>query len=88
MRGLAPLIATAVAAATLGERPAPLALAGVLALVAGVVGMGASGLAHGRIDAPTLRYALLNAAVIAVYSVIDGAGRAALGAGNGARFRL
>ena len=74
MRGFAPLIATAVAAVALGERPAPLALAGVFALVAGVVAMGASGLAHGRIDGATLRYALLNAAVIAIYSVIDGEG--------------
>ena len=74
MRGLAPLIATAVAAAALGERPAPLALAGVFALVAGVVAMGASGFAHGRVDAATLRYALLNAAIIAIYSVIDGEG--------------
>jgi drug/metabolite transporter (DMT)-like permease len=74
MRGLAPLIATAMAAFWLDERPPPLALAGVLALVAGVVGMGASGLAHGRIDAATLRIALLNAAIIAVYSVIDGEG--------------
>src|SRR5947209_3684394 len=61
MRGLAPLIATAVAAAFLAERPAPLALAGVLALVAGVLTMGANGLAHGRVDAATLRYAMLNA---------------------------
>ncbi|MDE3176080.1 MAG: EamA family transporter [Pseudomonadota bacterium] len=74
MRGLAPLIATAVAAALLAERPAPLALAGVLALVAGVLTMGANGLAHGRIDAATLRFAMVNAAVIAVYSVIDGEG--------------
>lgn len=74
MRGLAPLIATGVAAAALGERPPPLALAGVFALVAGVVAMGASGFAQGRIDAATLRYALFNAAVIAIYSVIDGEG--------------
>lgn len=74
MRGLAPLIAAAVAYATLGERPSALALAGVLTLVAGVVGMGASGLAHGRIDRATLGVALVNAAIIAVYSVIDGEG--------------
>jgi drug/metabolite transporter (DMT)-like permease len=74
MRGLAPLIATAIAAATLGERPPGLALIGVLTLVVGVLGMGSSGLAHGRIDAPTVRIALINAAVIAAYSVIDGQG--------------
>ena len=74
MRGLAPLIAASIAFATLGERPSALALAGVLALVAGVLGMGASGLAHGRIDRATVGIALINAAVIAVYSVIDGEG--------------
>ena len=79
MRGLAPLIATAIAAATLAERPSGLALAGVLALVAGVLAMGGSGLAQGRIDAPTVRYALVNAGVIAIYSVIDGAGARASG---------
>ncbi len=74
MRGLAPLIATAIAAATLREIPEPIALVGVLALVAGVAAMGVSGLAHGRIDRSTLLVALANSAVIAIYSVIDGAG--------------
>ena len=50
MRGLAPLIATAIAAATLREIPDGVALVGVLALVVGVATMGLSGLAHGRID--------------------------------------
>ena len=74
MRGLAPLVATSIAAATLGEIPSPLALGGVLALVAGVFAMGASGLANGRIDRATVAVALVNAVVIAVYSVIDGEG--------------
>ncbi len=81
MRGFAPLIATAVAAFWLAERPAPMALVGVLALVAGVLTMGANGLAQGRIDAATVRYALLNAAVIAIYSVIDGQGGRLAGPG-------
>jgi drug/metabolite transporter (DMT)-like permease len=74
MRGFAPLVATSIAAATLSEWPSPLALGGVLALVAGVVSMGASGLANGRIDRATVAIALVNAVVIAVYSVIDGQG--------------
>jgi drug/metabolite transporter (DMT)-like permease len=81
MRGFAPLLAAAVAFAALGERPSALALAGVLALVAGVVGMGASGLAHGRIDRQTLGVAVVNAAIIAVYSVIDGEGARLSGPG-------
>jgi drug/metabolite transporter (DMT)-like permease len=74
MRGLAPLVATAIAAVALREIPAPIELIGVLALVAGVVATGVSGLAHGRIDRATLFVALANSAVIAIYSVIDGAG--------------
>ncbi len=74
MRGLAPLIATVIAATWLGERPSALGLSGVLALVAGVFAMGVSGLSQGRIDAASLRVAVINAAIIAVYSVIDGQG--------------
>ena len=74
MRGLAPLLATAIAAATLREIPDAVALVGVIGLVVGVATMGLSGLAHGRIDRATLIVALANSAVIAVYSVIDGMG--------------
>ncbi len=74
MRGLAPLVATMIAAATLREIPSPIAFLGVLALVAGVATMGLSGLAHGRIDRATLAIAIANSGVIAVYSVIDGEG--------------
>ncbi len=74
MRGLAPLIATGIAAVTLREVPDSVALVGVLALVAGVATMGLSGLAHGRIDRVTLVVALCNSVTIATYSVIDGEG--------------
>ncbi len=58
MRGLAPLVASGIAAVTLHEVPGAVALVGVLALVAGVATMGLSGLAHGRIDRVTLVLAL------------------------------
>jgi drug/metabolite transporter (DMT)-like permease len=74
MRGLAPLVATAIAAVALREIPDAVALVGVLGLVAGVATMGLSGLAHRRIDRATLIVALVNSAVIAIYSVIDGEG--------------
>ena len=81
MRGAAPLIATALAFATLAERPAGLALLGIAALVAGIVGMGASGFRQGRIDGRTLGVALGNGAIIALYSVIDGQGARVSGPG-------
>ncbi len=81
MRGLAPLIAAIIALVTLGEAPAPIASLGVAALVAGVLAMGASGFAHGRINRSTILVALANSAVIAIYSVIDGEGARISGAG-------
>jgi drug/metabolite transporter (DMT)-like permease len=81
MRGAAPMIATGLAAATLGETPSALALAGIVTLVAGIVGMGASGFRQGRIDTATLVVALANGAVIALYSVIDGEGARLSGPG-------
>ncbi len=81
MRGAAPMIATALAAAFLDERPSALALAGIATLVTGVAGMGASGFRQGRIDAATLGVALANGAIIALYSVIDGQGARLSGSG-------
>jgi drug/metabolite transporter (DMT)-like permease len=81
MRGLAPLIAAVIALTTLGEAPGPIASLGVAALVAGVLTMGASGLAHGRINRRTIIVAVANSAVIAIYSVIDGQGARLSGAG-------
>jgi drug/metabolite transporter (DMT)-like permease len=86
MRGLAPLIAAMIALATLGEAPGPIASLGVAALVAGVLAMGASGFAHGRINRPTILVALANSAVIAIYSVIDGQGARLSGAGSAFAF--
>ncbi len=74
MRGLAPLVATLIAAMFLQEIPGPLGLAGVAILVAGVVTMGANGLAHGRVDRETIFVALVNSVIIAIYSVVDGEG--------------
>jgi drug/metabolite transporter (DMT)-like permease len=86
MRGLAPLIAAIIALVTLGEAPAPMASLGVALLVVGVLAMGASGFAHGRINRPTIIVALVNSAVIAIYSVIDGQGARLSGAGSAFAF--
>jgi drug/metabolite transporter (DMT)-like permease len=82
MRGAAPLMAAMIALATLGERIGPVAMLGVAALVAGVLLMGASGLAHRRLDVPALAAALANSVVIAAYSVIDGEGARLSGSGS------
>jgi drug/metabolite transporter (DMT)-like permease len=74
MRGLAPLVATAIAAVTPREVPDLVALVGVFALVVGVATLGLSALAHGRIDRLSIVVALLNSVTIAIYSVIDGEG--------------
>ena len=81
MRGLAPLIAAIIALMTLGEAPPAITSLGVALLVVGVLSMGVSGFAHGRIDRATIIVALVNSAVIAVYSVIDGQGARLSGAG-------
>jgi drug/metabolite transporter (DMT)-like permease len=86
MRGLAPLIAAIIALVTLGEAPPPIASLGVALLVLGVLAMGASGFAHGRINRPTIIVALINSAVIAIYSVIDGQGARLSGAGSAFAF--
>jgi drug/metabolite transporter (DMT)-like permease len=86
MRGLAPLIAAIIALVTLGEAPPPIASLGVGLLVVGVLAMGASGFAHGRINRSTILVALVNSAVIAIYSVIDGQGARLSGAGSAFAF--
>lgn len=72
MRGGAPLLVTALGAATFDERLRLPALAGVALISVGVVTIGRSG--TGRHAAGAARYALLNAAIIAAYTLIDGAG--------------
>ena len=86
MRGLAPLVAALIAFATLAESPGPVAAVGVGILVCGVILMGASGVAHGRIDAATIAVAVANSFVIAVYSVIDGEGARIAGEGAPSAF--
>ena len=81
MRGLAPLVTAAIAFAALGEAPRPLAMLGVVVLASGIILMGASGLAHRRIDRTTVAVALANSIIIAIYTVIDGEGARISGAG-------
>lgn len=73
-RGSGPLITVVVAVAVLGERPSPIALVGVAAIIAGVVGIGLvdSGSSRERdgID-PGIVFGLLTGAAIAAYTLWD-----------------
>lgn len=79
MRGLAPLLVAAASTAVLGEPLSAFAWAGVLAVSAGVVGIGLSRGNAGGHPAKALRYAVANAVIIALYTVIDGLGVRASG---------
>lgn len=83
MRGLAPLLVATASAALIGEALGGAAWAGVLAVSVGVIAIGLSrgavGGATGGNAAKALRYALANAAIIALYTVIDGLGVRAAG---------
>ncbi len=79
MRGSAPLLVALSASVTLGETLSPLAWIGVLGVSAGVLILG---LTKHAFDAPrAVQFALVNAVIIASYTVVDALGvRAAGGA--------
>ena len=79
MRGSAPLLVALASAAVVGERLSAAAWMGVLAVSAGVLAIGLSRSAAGGHPAKALRYALANAAIIALYTLIDGLGVRAAG---------
>ncbi len=77
MRGTAPLLVALSATVTLGETLSPLAWAGVLGISAGVLALG---LSRHAFEAPkAVRFALVNAVIIAVYTVVDALGVRASG---------
>jgi phosphonate utilization associated putative membrane protein len=77
MRGTAPLLVALSATVTLGESLTPLAWGGVLAVSAGVLALG---LSKHAFEAPqAVRFALVNAVIIAVYTVVDALGVRASG---------
>jgi drug/metabolite transporter (DMT)-like permease len=79
MRGLAPLIVTIVSAFFI-EPASPVAFAGVAIVTAGIVSLGAEGFGKGRAG---IGFAVLNAFVIASYTIVDGLGaRASLSPGT------
>ena len=72
MRGSAPLLVALSATVTLGETLTPLAWLGVLGISAGVLTLG---LSQHAFNAPkAVMFALFNAVIIAVYTVVDALG--------------
>ncbi|MCJ0765766.1 EamA family transporter [Variovorax terrae] len=77
MRGVAPLLVALSATLTVGEQLSPLAWAGVLGVCCGVLVLG---LSRHAMDSPrAVGFALANAVVIALYTVIDALGARASG---------
>ena len=73
MRGAAPLITAMAGILVLGEVPGPVAWLGILLISAGVFVLGYRALGHAPSRA-AVGFALANAAVIALYTLIDGRG--------------
>lgn len=73
-RGSAPLGSALLAALLLGERLAPQAWVGIAAISAGVVGLAAVALRRGGLTWAGLGFAGANAAVVMLYTLVDGQG--------------
>jgi drug/metabolite transporter (DMT)-like permease len=73
MRGLAPLIVSISALAWLGEAPQPGVWLGVLLICGGVLSLGFAGF-HWRTSRATTAWALANALIIALYTLVDATG--------------
>lgn len=83
MRGVGPMLVALSAASTVGETLSPLAWAGVVGVSAGVLVLGLS--RHALERPKAVGFALTNAVVIAVYTVVDALGaRAAVAQGGSA----
>jgi drug/metabolite transporter (DMT)-like permease len=82
MRGVAPLIVSICALAWLGEAPTATVWAGVILICGGVLSLGLVGF-HWSQSRVSTRWALANAIIIAVYTLIDAAGVRASGSPAG-----
>ena len=77
MRGVAPLIVTVLGAVFLAELPRVATMIGIGLISAGIITI--AWFAAGRHTPAAAAFALANAAVIAIYSLVDGAGARAAG---------
>lgn len=77
MRGVAPLLVALSASVTLGEILSPLAWTGIVGICGGVLVLGLS--RHALHARKAVGFALANAVIIAIYTVVDGLGVRASG---------
>jgi drug/metabolite transporter (DMT)-like permease len=82
MRGVAPLLVALSAAAWFGEAPKPNIWLGILLICGGVLSLGLVGF-HWRESRASTGWALANAVIIAVYTLVDAAGARASGSPEG-----
>jgi drug/metabolite transporter (DMT)-like permease len=78
MRGLAPLLVASVGTVLLGEQPGPFGWLGISLICGGVLSMALRG--HGTDARRGIVLALINAIVIATYTIVDGTGARLSGA--------
>ncbi|HVJ72875.1 MAG TPA: EamA family transporter [Casimicrobiaceae bacterium] len=81
MRGVAPLIVTVLGVVFLGEHPSASMLAGIALISLGILVI--AWYAGGRHTAAAAGWALANALIIALYTLVDGAGTRASGSAAG-----
>jgi drug/metabolite transporter (DMT)-like permease len=74
MRGLAPILVTGFGAVVLSEYTGLVGFLGIVMVSLGVIALGLEGLRAGRSGRPALGAALLNAGIIASYTLVDGVG--------------
>jgi phosphonate utilization associated putative membrane protein len=85
MRGFAPLLVALASGSLLGEAPSVASWVGVLGITLGVALVGLANPGQALHHRKALAYAFANAAIIAVYTVVDGLGvRAEVAAGGNA----
>jgi phosphonate utilization associated putative membrane protein len=85
MRGCAPLLVALGSGAVLGEAPSTMAWAGIVGITAGVALVGLAHPGETLHHRKALAFAFANAAIIAVYTFVDGRGvRETVAAGQGA----
>ena len=82
MRGFAPLLVALGSSAVLGETPTPMAWVGIVGITLGVTLVGLAHPGETLHHRKALAYAFTNAAIIAIYTFVDGSGvRATAAAG-------